>query len=202
MLTRLRGNTTAGGQWRVRPKLNAVGKGWCYYPAGETETKGKIMNKKMMLLLSAIALTGCAVNADSDRSAVAQQTKVCTPINEVAVAELFERWNSSLQTGIPRTVVNNYAERSILLPTLSGVNRITRAEKEDYFKHFLESKPQGAVTSRQIDIGCNMAVDSGMYTFRMGATGATVRARYTFTYKWAGQDWLISSHHSSLLPTD
>ena len=160
------------------------------------------MNKKMLLLSGAVVLAGCAASPTSRLSAEPQQTEVCKSINESEVAKLFDRWNSSLQTRDPQTVVNNYAERSILLPTLSGVNRITRAEKEDYFKHFLEARPYGAVTSRQIDIGCNMAADSGMYTFHMGATGVDVKARYTFTYKWTGQEWLISSHHSSMLPAN
>ncbi|CAM5446775.1 hypothetical protein [Alcaligenes] [Alcaligenes phenolicus] len=160
------------------------------------------MSKKIMVLLGTLVLVGCAAQTQGERSLSAQSSPSCAPIDEAGVAVLFERWNQSLQTGKPEVVVNNYAERSILLPTLSGVNRISKAEKEDYFNHFLAGKPQGRVTQRQITLGCNMAVDSGLYTFHMGSSGKDVGARYTYTYQWNGRDWLIVSHHSSLLPAD
>ena len=43
------------------------------------------------------------------------------------------------------------------------------------------------------------AVDAGLYTFRF-ADRTEVRARYTYTYRWSGRRWLISSHHSSVMP--
>jgi len=160
------------------------------------------MSKKIMVLLGTLVLAGCAAQTQGERSLSAQSSQSCAPIDEAGVVALFERWNQSLQTGKPEVVVNNYAERSILLPTLSGVNRVTKAEKEDYFDHFLAGKPQGRVTQRQITLGCNMAVDSGLYTFHMGSSGKAVVARYTYTYQWNWQNWLIVSHHSSLLPAD
>ena len=48
--------------------------------------------------------------------------------------------------------------------------------------------------------GPGIRVDSGVYTFTMGASGAVVKARYTFVYKWDGANWLIISHHSSAMP--
>lgn len=160
------------------------------------------MSKKIMVLLGTLVLAGCAAHTQGERGLGAPMTQSCAPIDESGVAALFERWNQSLQTGKPDVVAKNYAERSILLPTLSGVNRVSEAEKVDYFEHFLAAKPQGKVTDRQITLGCNMAVDSGMYTFHMGSSGKEVGARYTYTYQWNGQDWLIVSHHSSLLPVD
>lgn len=159
------------------------------------------MNKKMTLALGfVIVLTGCASGAVNDKGVLHSQIKHCEPINEAEVAKLFERWNDSLQTGDPAEVVKNYAKHSILLPTLSGASRLTQAEKEDYFLHFLAQKPAGTVTARQISIGCNMAVDSGSYTFYLGSSGTEVPARYTYTYKWENGQWLIVSHHSSLVP--
>jgi uncharacterized protein (TIGR02246 family) len=144
-------------------------------------------------------LAGCAsVPAGSESQSA--RTEVCKATSEQEVAALFDRWNQSLQTGDPHKVVANYAARSILLPTVSNTPRLTEAQKEDYFHHFLENKPVGKIDSRFIELGCNTAVDAGLYTFTFGKTGAQVKARYTYTYKWDGKQWLITSHHSSAMP--
>ncbi|WP_371133327.1 SgcJ/EcaC family oxidoreductase [Pseudomonas sp.] len=124
----------------------------------------------------------------------------CKVTSQAEIAGLFERWNRSLITADPHQVLSNYAEDSVLLPTLSNVPRLTPAAKEDYFEHFLANRPSGKIDSRTIQLGCNSAVDIGLYTFTFGKTGAVVHARYTYTYKWDGQQWLISSHHSSGMP--
>ena len=147
----------------------------------------------------ALVLAGCAT-APSDSTSVSTRTEVCKATNEQEISALFERWNLSLQTGDAHKVVANYAERSILLPTASNKPRLTAAEKEDYFHHFLENKPVGKIDSRTIEIDCNTAVDAGLYTFTFDTTGAQVKARYTYTYKWDGKQWLITSHHSSAMP--
>ncbi|WP_372239805.1 SgcJ/EcaC family oxidoreductase [Pseudomonas sp. SCB32] len=128
------------------------------------------------------------------------RSEVCRATSEQEISALFDRWNRSLQTGDPHMVVANYAERSVLLATVSNKPRVTAAEKEDYFHHFLENKPVGKIDWRMIEIDCNTAIDAGLYTFTFGKTGAQVKARYTYTYKWNGQQWLITSHHSSAMP--
>jgi len=151
---------------------------------------------------ASIALAGCA--APGARPPGGQAGPVCKEANDQEIAALFDRWNASLQTGDPKQVVANYADKSILLPTVSNRPRLTAAEKENYFRHFLDSKPFGKIDLRFVDIGCNMAVDAGLYTFTMGATGQVVPARYSFTYRWfpdlEGGKWLITSHHSSAMP--
>ncbi len=129
-----------------------------------------------------------------------QPAATCRTANEAEIAALFDRWNQSLQTGDPEKVVANYAERSILLPTVSNKPRLTPAEKADYFHHFLENKPSGKIDMRMVDIGCNYAIDAGIYTFTLAKTGATVKARYSYSYRWDGSQWLITSHHSSKMP--
>ena len=147
----------------------------------------------------AVVLAGCTSLPTGSRSESAR-TEVCKATSEQEISALFDRWNQSLQTGDPHKVVDNYAARSILLPTVSNKPRLTAAEKEDYFHYFLENKPFGQIDSRIIEIGCNTAVDAGLYTFTFGTTGARVKARYTYTYKWDGKQWLITSHHSSAMP--
>jgi len=127
------------------------------------------------------------------------KSETCKATNEKEVAALFDRWNASLKTGEPKKVVANYATKSILLATVSNKPRMTPAEKEDYFVHFLENKPVGQIDFRTIEIDCNVAIDAGLYTFSF-SDGSKVKARYTYTYKWDGKQWLITSHHSSAMP--
>jgi uncharacterized protein (TIGR02246 family) len=143
----------------------------------------------LLLVASAVTVVPCAL----------AKSEVCHAASEKDIAALFDRWNSSLQTGEPKKVVANYAAKSILLPTVSNKPRLTVAEKEDYFVHFLEDKPVGKIDFRSIEIDCNTAIDAGLYTFSF-KDGSKVKARYTYTYKWDGKQWLITSHHSSAMP--
>lgn len=129
----------------------------------------------------------------------AANTEACHPSSEKEIAGLFDRWNASLQTGNPDKVVANYATKSVLLATVSNKPRLTPEEKRDYFVHFLAGKPVGSIDSRTIELDCNTAVDAGLYTFKF-ADGKEVKARFTYTYKWDGKQWLITSHHSSAMP--
>jgi hypothetical protein len=149
-----------------------------------------------MRLLHSVPLAALVLVAATNAHA---KSEVCHGTSEKQIASLFDRWNTSLQTGEPKKVVANYATKSILLPTASNKPRLTAEEKEDYFAHFLLRKPVGTIDSRSIEIDCNSAIDAGLYTFKL-ADGSEVKARYTFTYKWNGKQWLISSHHSSAMP--
>ena len=158
--------------------------------------------KYLSVLPAALFLAACSsISADKTAQAGAAAEQVsCQKISKEEVAQLFDRWNQSLQTGDPAKVAANYAERSILLPTVSNKVRLTKEEKEDYFHHFLENKPVGKIDFSHIDIGCNTASDAGIYTFTYGTTGKKVQARYSFNYQWDGKNWLISQHHSSAMP--
>jgi uncharacterized protein (TIGR02246 family) len=156
----------------------------------------------LSLLFTVIAFSGCASNKDAQSSAQSVRTENCKVVSEAEIASLFDRWNQSLQTGDPHKVVANYAEQSILLPTVSNKPRLTPAEKEDYFHHFLEDRPSGKIDLRFIELGCNSAVDAGLYTFTFANTGASVSGRYSYTYRWNGSKWLITSHHSSVMPEE
>jgi uncharacterized protein (TIGR02246 family) len=159
--------------------------------------------KLIPIAVLASVLAGCAMNQAAPGSAQGTQgapTASCKATSEQEIAALFDRWNQSLQTGDPRKVAANYAERSILLATVSNKPRLTVAEREDYFQHFLQDRPSGRIDFRRIELGCNSAVDAGLYTFTFARTGAVVKARYTYTYRWDGSQWLITSHHSSAMP--
>ena len=137
--------------------------------------------------------------------ALAQETQVpapeiCTPVDEAQIAALFDRWNAALRSGSAEQVAALYADDAVLLPTLSDTPRYTPAERIDYFEHFLAKRPNGHVDERHVWIGCNSAVDAGVYTFVFGKTGERVQARYSYSYAFNGKAWHITSHHSSLMP--
>lgn len=123
-----------------------------------------------------------------------------TSVQTAEIAALFDRWNESLLTEEPDNVVANYAQESILLPTLSNTPRLTADEKRDYFETFLAQKPSGKIEMNQIVISDDLAVDSGIYEFTFGVSGQKVRARYSFAYRKVGDSWKIVSHHSSAMP--
>jgi uncharacterized protein (TIGR02246 family) len=145
-------------------------------------------------------VVGCSSSPTVQTTSSATRTETCKPTTKEEIAALFDRWNRSLLSGDAHKVVANYADDSILLPTVSNKVRFSVAEKEDYFHHFLENTPSGKIDLRWIEIGCNTAVDAGLYTFTFAKTGGHVSGRYSYTYRWNGSDWLITSHHSSPMP--
>ena len=96
-----------------------------------------------------------------------------------------------------REAFNICKRRALKESTSAGAGTI--AEKEDYFTHFLMRRPERSIDDRLIEVDCNSATDSGLYTFRF-ADGTKVKARYSFAYKKIGSEWLITSHHSSAMP--
>ena len=52
-----------------------------------------------------------------------RQTKACSNATEPEIASLFTKWNDKLKTQDPDQIVPLYAEKSVLLPTLSNTPR-------------------------------------------------------------------------------
>jgi uncharacterized protein (TIGR02246 family) len=145
------------------------------------------------VLLSALLATSTIMAMSSTTS------MACVKTNKEEIAALFDRWNASLKTRNAAKVNANYADNAVLLATISKTPRVNSTERIAYFKDFLTKHPVGKIDARTITIGCNKAIDTGLYTFTL-KDGKKVQARYTFTYRWNGHKWLISSHHSSALP--
>lgn len=123
------------------------------------------------------------------------------PITKFEVRRLFNLWNDALKTGDPDIVTQRYGKDGVLLPTLSDIPRTNYAGIKDYFVHFLEKKPVGKILEGEIYIGNNWAQDAGIYEFTF-EDGSTVKARYSFVYAFEDGQWVISHHHSSLMPQE
>ena len=115
------------------------------------------------------------------------------------VSSLFEVWNNALQTGDPKKVAELYEPNAILLPTVSNKVRHNHEEIVDYFVHFLAKGPEGKVDESNVRTFGDIAINSGVYTFTF-KNGSSVQARFSYVYRWNGQDWRIIEHHSSAMP--
>lgn len=151
--------------------------------------RGAMPNQPVMLHVEVL---------DIKSSAMGKST-TCAFITEEEVAELFERWNDSLKTKDPRKVTENYSKSAVLLPTVSDKPRTDHSAIENYFEHFLAKSPLGTIDERTIKIGCDTVQDMGLYTFKF-EDGRTVQARYSFIYEFENGKWVISHHHSSMMP--
>ena len=153
--------------------------------------------------VAAVATAGLGVACTSSLAQVACQS--LTPATAVDKAnELFKRWNDLLVNN--GDIVGRYADRSILLPTVSNEPRLSREEKEEYFKHFRERKPSGQISpvDRTVFFDCNTLVDAGLYTFFYQKPNLqSEHGRDTATpinSDGTKNDWFITSHHSSKMP--
>lgn len=117
----------------------------------------------------------------------------------VDVDALFKRWDAALHTRNVDAVVACYSHDAVLLPTVADEPHVGHQAIAEYFKHFLAGSPRGTVTERHVQVGWDMAVDMGTYAF-VFADGRKVTARYTFVYRPRAGQWLITHHHSSVLP--
>lgn len=126
-----------------------------------------------------------------------------TSITESEVSNLFGVWNDALATLDSSKVVACYSNDAVLLPTVSDTPRADPEAIEAYFRdEFLPKKPHGTILKSWIKIGdcAQWAQDNGVYEFELGATGETVKARYTFVYALEDGEWKIVHHHSSAMP--
>jgi uncharacterized protein (TIGR02246 family) len=119
------------------------------------------------------------------------------------ITALLDQWNAALQTQQPALVAQLYSPRALFLPISSDSVYAGRASIESYLTDFLKLKPQVKVLERYIEIfNGDTAVDAGKYQINLVKDGQnqTIMARYSITYKNIGSQWLIISHHSSVMP--
>lgn len=88
-------------------------------------------------------------------SSVMPEASKPQPITEEEVRGLFQLWNSALATEDPDAVAKRYANKAVLLPTVSDVPRTDYALIKDYFVGFLKKKPQGTILESNVTMGDN-----------------------------------------------
>lgn len=126
----------------------------------------------------------------------------CAPVDAATVSGFFDQWNLALASLDADTVTARYWPDAVLLASASGAPRASATLIHDYFVQFLAQRPRGHIDSRSIQVGCNLAIDAGSYTFSMmGANGevSETPALYTFVYQYRNGAWKILHHHFSML---
>jgi uncharacterized protein (TIGR02246 family) len=128
--------------------------------------------------------------------------------SQTVVEKTYQSWcdTIAIAKGNPAPVVKFYAPHAILLPTLSSKILVNNhGEFNEYFKSFTSNKNIQCKTDKVMMqmLGDNFALLNGLYTFTFNDKNdqlVTLPARFTFVYKKYGNEWLIVSQHSSLLP--
>jgi uncharacterized protein (TIGR02246 family) len=159
---------------------------------------------KSLLLLPALAVISSLAAAPAMAQPVNQTTKVCPVVTSRDIESQFSRFSAAWSTLDPGVVTALFTAEPVLLATVSNTPRTTPASVRDYFVSFLKNKPVGKINSSTIEIDCNTASRVGTWTVTLTdpATGKArdVRARYSFIYRFEGNDWKIDHLHSSAMP--
>ena len=128
--------------------------------------------------------------------------ETCVTLDNTAVAALFDDWNFALSSLDARQVANRYWPDAVMMPASSNSARTDAAAITSFYDQFLVKRPRGHIDSRTIQTGCNMALDTGTYTFSlMNDKGTTTNetARYTFIYQYRDGAWKILNQQASVL---
>lgn len=160
-------------------------------------------NSKFALMIAVGAAALFAVGSGPPSGAVASSMK-CAPSSRGTIEAQFKRFNDSWQTHDPDKVTALFLPDAVLLATVSNKPRTTHAEIRDYFDHFLLSRPTAKIDTSTVRLGCNTATRVGTWTITLTDPKShekkLVKARYSFVYKFAQDQWWIKHLHSSLMP--
>jgi MFS superfamily sulfate permease-like transporter/ketosteroid isomerase-like protein len=108
-------------------------------------------------------------------------------------------WAQNINQHNLASIVDQYADDAVLLPTLSDQIRDSREQISHYFQHFFEKEKMSVVLKEVMvkEFG-SLRLNMGTYQFSWIEDGEfqAIAARFTF----AIQDGKIIEHHSSKLP--
>lgn len=120
------------------------------------------------------------------------------------VAAAAKSWSGAFNECSAEKLAALYLPDAVLWGTLSQTVISTPAGVRQYFDRACAATPQFKVTfgEQLVRVYGNTANNSGTYTFSRTVDGQlrSAAARYSFTYRKVNGAWLITDHHSSLVP--
>ncbi len=153
--------------------------------------KGAAMFRSAFALAGSV-LVGCASVSTTDAG----------PQADVAAAA--KSWSSAFNECNPQKLAALYLPDAVLWGTVSETIISTPAGVRQYFERACAARPQLKATfgEQLVRVYGNTANNSGTYTFSRTVEGQlrSGAARYSFTYRKVDGAWLITDHHSSLVP--
>ena len=148
----------------------------------------QLMSSSLLVTLLAACQTAPLTVADVSQVNAATQTWVATYNNCDHTSKLAALYDTD----------------AVLWGTTSQAIISTPAGIQQYFERACTTNPKSTVELSQqlVRVYGDTAVSSGTYTFTVYAGGQArvVPARFSLTYRWKGDRWLIVDHHSSALP--
>lgn len=149
------------------------------------------MQRVALSLLSILLLAACQSMRPSESSK-----------GEIGAAA--QSWVAALNTCAVDRILALYDRDAVLWPTTSREIANSPDKIRQYFERVCSSptRPQGALNEQYVRMYGDIALNSGTYTFTIMRDGKPIAipARFSFTYRRTGGQWLIVDHHSSGMP--
>ena len=118
---------------------------------------------------------------------------------------ILERWSNAVNNHTPQEVLSLYSENAVLVATFSPNPLNTTEDIKGYFENFLSNPGAGVKfefdSINKQEVGGNLTILSGLYTFLKEDDGNKVEvpARFTYVVDESSESQIIH-HHSSQLP--
>ena len=123
-----------------------------------------------------------------------------------AVDETAQAWIAAFNEHDAGTVAALYHPEAVLWGTLSPALITSPDGIRKYFERNFQMSPppKASIGMKQMRTYGDTAISSGNYSFELVVQGQarTIFARFSFTYRRVGGQWLIVDHHSSLVPSE
>lgn len=120
------------------------------------------------------------------------------------VAAAVRAWVDAVNKCDPDRIAALYDRDAVLWGTTSPVIISTPDGIRRYFDQVCASPAKLKITVQEehIRVHGEIAINSGAYSLALQRDGKTapLPARFSFTYRKSGDQWLIADHHSSLMP--
>lgn len=121
--------------------------------------------------------------------------QACPKMSEAEVKDRFDRWNASLATNTADAVTLWYTPDAKVHLAVKDKPATDPKALRSFYEGAMIKGMKVEVKDRKIELGCNSAIDSGKYVYKIG--NDTVTANFRKVYEKRDGVWLIKEHSST-----